>query len=71
MALCEEYAVDDEIAAFFRKTTATKTECEARARQLTGSDRVLPITIQGVCSYSVYAGDHLEFGPVPPKVVGH
>ncbi|OAQ95666.1 hypothetical protein LLEC1_06488 [Akanthomyces lecanii] len=56
-----EYAVDDEILAFFEKTTATRSQCERRARQLTGSDKIEPVSIQGDCSYTMYAGDHLEF----------
>ncbi|OAA41416.1 Aminoglycoside phosphotransferase [Cordyceps fumosorosea ARSEF 2679] len=42
-----EYAVDDEIAVFFQKTTATRSECEVKARELTTSDRVEPVAIQG------------------------
>lgn len=30
-------------------------------RQLVGSQRVVAIAIQGACSYSVYAGDNLEY----------
>lgn len=56
-----DYAVGDEIAAFFSKSTATQAECEARARQLTSSDRIEAVAIQGVCSYTVYAGDSLEY----------
>jgi hypothetical protein len=55
------YAVNEEIAAFFCKTTATQVECEARARQLTSSDRIEAVAIQGVCSYTLYAGDNLEY----------
>lgn len=56
-----EYSVDDEIVTFFGKTTATRSQCEMRARQLTGSDKIEPVSIQGACSYTMYAGDHLEF----------
>ncbi|KAM3516438.1 hypothetical protein NHJ13051_009914 [Beauveria bassiana] len=56
-----EYAVDDEIAVFFQKTTATRSECEVKARELTTSDRVEPVAIQGVCSYTMYAGNRLEY----------
>lgn len=56
-----EYSVDDEILTFFGKTTATRSQCEMKARQLTGSDKIEPVSIQGVCSYTMYAGDHSEF----------
>lgn len=55
-----DYIVDDEIAAFFTKTTATRSQCEAKARQLTGSDKVEPVAIQGGSSYTIYAADQLE-----------
>lgn len=56
-----EYAVDDEIAAFFAKTTATKEECEAKGRDLAKSQKLAPVPIQGVCSYTMYAGENLEY----------
>ncbi|KAK2596662.1 hypothetical protein QQS21_006237 [Conoideocrella luteorostrata] len=56
-----EYEVDDEIAAFFAKTTATREECEAKCRELTQSRRLAPVPVQGVCSYTVYGGDNLEY----------
>ncbi|GAB1312741.1 Aminoglycoside phosphotransferase domain-containing protein [Madurella fahalii] len=55
-----EYSVDAEIDAFFKKTSATRAACDARARELAG-DNVVPVEIQGVCSYSVYAGPELEY----------
>ncbi|KID94723.1 Aminoglycoside phosphotransferase, partial [Metarhizium majus ARSEF 297] len=61
MALPDEYTVDDEISAFFKKTTTSRTECDAQARRLVGSQRVVAIAIQGACSYSVYAGGNLEY----------
>lgn len=54
-----EYSVDAEIEAFFRKTSATRSACNARARELAG-ENVAPVEVQGVCSYSVYAGPELE-----------
>lgn len=54
------YNVEEEIAAFFKKTTASRANCEEKARSLTGSDRVLAIPIQGSSSYSMYAGASLE-----------
>lgn len=56
-----EYAVDDGIAVFFTKTTATEEECEAKCRELTQSDKVEPVPVQGVCSYTLYGGDNLEY----------
>jgi hypothetical protein len=55
-----EYAVDEEIEAFFKKTSATRDECHARAKELAGGN-VVPVQVQGVCSYSVYAGPDLEY----------
>ncbi|KAM3501001.1 hypothetical protein MY10362_005927 [Beauveria mimosiformis] len=54
------YNVEEEIAAFFQKTTASRAGCEEKARSLTGSDKVLAIPIQGDSSYSMYAGANLE-----------
>ncbi|KAM3510857.1 hypothetical protein MY11210_005519 [Beauveria gryllotalpidicola] len=55
------YDVDEEVAAFFKKTTASRAGCQEKARSLTGSDRVLQIPIQGDSSYSMYAGAELEY----------
>ncbi|KAL2023185.1 hypothetical protein VTK56DRAFT_3308 [Thermocarpiscus australiensis] len=55
-----EYSADAEINAFFQKTSATRSACDARARELTGGE-VVPVEVQGVCSYSVYAGPELEY----------
>ncbi|KAF4424234.1 Protein kinase-like domain protein [Fusarium austroafricanum] len=55
-----EYSVNDEIISFFTKTSATRSECDARANELTGGGKVVPIEVEGVCSYSVYAGPDLE-----------
>ncbi|KAJ4322003.1 hypothetical protein N0V84_005051 [Fusarium piperis] len=55
-----EYSVDSEIEAFFKKTSATRAACDARARELAG-ENVVPVDVQGVCSYSVYAGPELEY----------
>ncbi|KAI1174369.1 hypothetical protein F4777DRAFT_387634 [Nemania sp. FL0916] len=56
----EEYSVDLEIAHFFEQTSATRSECDASAKELVGGD-VVPVAIQGVCSYTVYAGPNQEF----------
>ena len=52
------YSVDDEIAAFFDKTTTTRDACDAFAIGLGGCPT--PVDIQGVCSYTVYAGPRSE-----------
>lgn len=56
----QEYAVDFEIEQFFGKTSATRSECDALAKQLVGGNVVL-VAVQGVCSYTVYAGQCQEF----------
>ena len=56
----QEYSVDEEILYFFRKTSATKSSCDAYAQELVGGS-VVPVTVQGVCSYTVYAGPNHEF----------
>src|SRR4051794_25699136 len=55
-----EYSVNAELDAFFHKTSAARLACDIRARELTGG-KVVPIEVQGVCSYSVYAGPNLEY----------
>ncbi|KAI1418935.1 hypothetical protein F5Y12DRAFT_789479 [Xylaria sp. FL1777] len=55
-----EYNAASEIEAFFTKTSATRTMCDARALELAGGN-VVPVDIQGACSYSVYAGPQLEY----------
>lgn len=57
----KNYDVEDELAIFFDQTSATREQCEDGARQLTKSSKVVPVPIQGVCSYTVYAGDDLEY----------
>jgi hypothetical protein len=55
-----EYSVVSEIEGFFKKTSATRAACDARATELAG-ENVVPVDVQGVCSYSVYAGPELEY----------
>ncbi|KAK4077135.1 uncharacterized protein Triagg1_4102 [Trichoderma aggressivum f. europaeum] len=56
-----EYSNDAEIAGFFTtKTSAARSACDARARELVGGS-VVPVEVQGACSYSVYAGPDLEY----------
>lgn len=58
--MSQEYEVDEELSSFFAKTTTSQLECEAKARQLTRSDRAEAIPIQGVCSCTVQARDKLQ-----------
>jgi hypothetical protein len=60
MATYAVYNVEDEIAAFFTKTSVTRQTCDDRAKDLAGGT-VTPIKIQGFCSYSVYARPNLEY----------
>ncbi|KAH8746624.1 hypothetical protein F5883DRAFT_253920 [Diaporthe sp. PMI_573] len=55
-----EYSVVSEIEGFFKKTSATRAACDARATELAG-ENVVPVDVQGVCSYSVCAGPELEY----------
>ncbi|KAJ2891206.1 hypothetical protein MKZ38_000733 [Zalerion maritima] len=58
----QEYSVDQEIADFFDKTSATRSACEVRAKELVGGN-VIPVAVQGVtvCSYWVHAGHNDDF----------
>lgn len=60
MSTYEEYSMDATIAEYFMQTSATCEACDAKAKELVGG-RVIPVTVQGNCSYSVYAGPELEF----------
>ncbi|KAK0721883.1 hypothetical protein B0T26DRAFT_810854 [Lasiosphaeria miniovina] len=56
----KNYDVEGEIAVFFSKTSVRRETCDALARELVGSDQVVPVPVQGgVCSYTVYAGEGL------------
>lgn len=55
-----EYSVDQEIAVFFEKTSTTRLACDAYAMVHLGGD-VIPVAVQGACSYTVYAGPSGEF----------
>ncbi|KAI0884563.1 uncharacterized protein GGS22DRAFT_163806 [Annulohypoxylon maeteangense] len=58
--LYPKYSLDASIAEFFLQTSATREECDVKARELVGGE-VVPIPVQGICSYSVYAGPTSEF----------
>ncbi|CRK44654.1 hypothetical protein BN1723_006247 [Verticillium longisporum] len=55
----QQYVVEDEIAAFFSKTSILRESCDALARELVDGDQVVPVAVQGACSYTVYAGPNL------------
>lgn len=61
MAVSEEYSQDGAIAEFFTQTSTTRSACDTKAVELTRGKVVVPVVVQGVCSYSVYAGPELEF----------
>ncbi|CAI7626079.1 unnamed protein product [Penicillium pancosmium] len=54
------YSLDQEIAGFFEKTAATRSECDTFASEHLGGN-IVPVAVQGVCSYTVYAGPNAEF----------
>ncbi|PLB49178.1 hypothetical protein P170DRAFT_509780 [Aspergillus steynii IBT 23096] len=56
----QTYHIDREIADFFKKTTTTRSACDDYAREHLGGN-VVPVAVQGVCSYTVYAGPSAEF----------
>ena len=60
MSAYPEYSLDAAIAKFFSQTSATREACDTKAKDLVGG-KVVPVTVQGNCSYSVYAGPECEF----------
>jgi len=60
MSAYPEYSLDIAIAEFFSQTSATREVCDTKAKDLVGG-KVVPVTVQGNCSYSVYAGPECEF----------
>ncbi|EQL33190.1 hypothetical protein BDFG_04636 [Blastomyces dermatitidis ATCC 26199] len=55
-----QYSVDQEIAHFFAKTSASRSACDTYVKEHLGGD-IIPVAVQGVCSYTVYAGPKGEF----------
>lgn len=53
------YEVEQEIVAFFEKTTTTRSACDNYASEHLGGN-ITPVNVQGVCSYTVYAGPNAE-----------
>lgn len=58
-AATAEHSLDQELLTFFAQTSATRSECDALAHELVGGNAV-PVPVQGVCSYTVYAGSEEE-----------
>ncbi|KAI9042366.1 uncharacterized protein KD926_005661 [Aspergillus affinis] len=54
------YSVDQEITDFIEKTTETPSACDSLARERLGGS-IVPVAVQGACSYTVYAGPNAEF----------
>ncbi|OJJ67243.1 hypothetical protein ASPBRDRAFT_136485 [Aspergillus brasiliensis CBS 101740] len=54
------YSVDHEISSFFKRTTANRSACDTFARAHLGG-KIVPVAVQGVCSYTVYAGPNDEY----------
>lgn len=55
----QNYDVEQELAAFFTKTTVTRSACDLRATELVDGGLQL-VPTQGACSYTVYAGTTLS-----------
>jgi hypothetical protein len=60
MSAYPEYSLDVAIAEFFSQTSASREACDTKAKNLAGGE-VVPVAVQGNCSYSVYAGSNFEF----------
>lgn len=51
----QNYDVEQEVEAFFTKTTVARSICDLHAKQLLDGGLQL-VPVQGACSYTVYAG---------------
>lgn len=60
MSDSEEYSREAAVTEFFNQTCATRASCDSKALDLVGGE-VVPVEVQGVCSYTVYAGPQLEY----------
>ncbi|TQN63764.1 hypothetical protein CSHISOI_11656, partial [Colletotrichum shisoi] len=56
----QDYVVEDEMVAFFSKSSVRRETCDLLAKELVGGDQVAPVAVQGACSYTVYAGHDLD-----------
>ena len=61
----QNYDVEQEVEAFFTKTTVTRSTCDLHAVALVDAGLQL-VPVQGACSYTVYAGATL--GSVIPVI---
>lgn len=59
MSAYSEYFLDIAIAEFILQTSATREAYDTKVKDLGG--KVIPVTVQSNCSYSVYAGPKFEF----------
>ncbi|KAF7590026.1 hypothetical protein BBP40_003414 [Aspergillus hancockii] len=50
-----QYSAAKEISEVFKNTSATRRACDTYAKKHIGGD-VIPVAIQGTCSYTAYAG---------------
>lgn len=55
-----EYSLEKEISTFFEQITVTRSACDTYAREHLGGN-IIPLTVQGVFSDTVYAGSNAEF----------
>ena len=60
MSVSEVYSREDTITNFFKQTRTDRYVCERKALELVGGT-VIAVEIQGVCSYTVFAGQNLEY----------
>jgi hypothetical protein len=55
-----KYPLVNTIAEFFSQTSASRELCDTEAKDLVGGE-VVPVAVQGKCSYSFYAGPEFDF----------
>lgn len=60
MSVYVNYSLDASIADFFTKTSVTREVCDVKAASLVGGC-IIPVPVQGSCSYTVYGGLQSEF----------
>jgi len=56
----EVYTLENALASFFSKTSASRSQCDDKARELAGGE-VVAIAVQGCSSYTVYVGESQEY----------
>lgn len=54
------YRRDKAVATFFGKTSTNREACERMALRIVGG-KIEPVAVQGNCSYTIFAGQNLEF----------